>query len=195
MIFTQKRLWAGAALIAAVMATITFAARVNAFPAPACHFAGPSVELLATVVNTRDTEVHCLGLDVDADRNITDLRIESHKRGDDAQGDTRLKRFSLAAIGTDYGAVLDGRPGHDALILQGRIARGASQAKLVIRYLYNGITGEFRSCTVRLDKNADGEWMLLNARDRVVSRIVVKTWKIPIVGTVGIDTLEGACIA
>jgi hypothetical protein len=192
---TWKCLWARAAFLVTVAAMIAVAARADApAPAAACRFAGASVQLLATVVTTRDTDVHCLGLDIDADRNITDIRIESHK-GDAAAGGVHLKRFPIAAIGSDYGAVLDGRPGHDALILQGRIAEKASRAQLVIRYLHNGITGEFRSCALSLDKNAAGDWTLVNAHDRVVSRIVVKNWKIPILGTVGIETLEGVCAA
>jgi hypothetical protein len=195
MTHTRKSARRCAALLALAAAIVVFAAPSDAAPhGPACRFAGASAQLLATVVNTRDSQVHCLGLDVDAQRNITDIRIETHD-GNGAAGAIGLKRVPVATVASDYGAVLDGRPGHDALILQGRIEPAAPSARLVIRYLHNGITGEFRSCAVTLDKNAAGDWTLVNARDRVVSRIVVKTWKIPLIGTIGIDTLEGACAA
>ncbi len=192
---TDTRKSAAACAAALAAAFFVFAAPSDAAPrGAACRFAGASAQLLATVVNTRDTQVHCLGLDVDAQRNITDIRIESHDAQDDASA-IRLKRVPVTTVASDYGAVLDGRPGHDALILQGPIKAAATSARLVIRYLHNGITGEFRSCAVRLDKNTAGDWTLVNAQDRVVSRIVVKTWKIPLIGTIGIDTLDGACAA
>jgi hypothetical protein len=194
---TDIRKCAGAGVAALVLAAAMIAVAGWADAAPrgaACRLTGPSAQLLATVVNTRDSQVHCLGLDIDAHSNITDIRIESHD-GNDAAGGTRLKRVPVAIVGSDYGAVLDGKPGHDALILQGRIEAGARRARLVIRYLHNGITGEFRSCAVTLDKTAAGDWTLIDAQDRTVSRIVVKTWKIPLLGTIGIDTLEGACAA
>jgi hypothetical protein len=192
---TRKSAAARAALVALTAILSVLAAPSDAAPTgAACRFGGASAQLLATVVNTRDSQVHCLGLDVDAQRNITDIRIESHD-GNDAGGGVRLKRVPVATVASAYGAVLDGKPGHDALILQGPIKAATRSARLVIRYLHNGITGEFRSCAVKLDQNAAGDWTLVDAQDRVVSRIVVKTWKVPILGTVGIDTLEGACAA
>ncbi|HZS82374.1 MAG TPA: hypothetical protein VFA50_05860 [Stellaceae bacterium] len=168
--------------------------------APArCAEAPGSVQKLAVIVNTRDNNFNCLGVTVDATAAIRNIRFESHEfRTDPAthrpvSTGVHVKEFPLEVIASPYGAVLDGQPGHDAVILRGRIPAGAAQAALDVRYLYNGITGEFRSCRVNLDRDGDAVWHLVNARDEHVSRILVKTWALPLVGTAGIETLEGVC--
>jgi hypothetical protein len=46
----------------------------------------------------------------------------------------------------DHGAVLDGRPGHDAVILRGRIAVRTTSAALTLEFLRDGLTNDYRYC-------------------------------------------------
>jgi hypothetical protein len=107
--------------------------------------------------------------------------------------DVHVRDFSLAEIASPHGAVLDGVPGHDAVMLQGDIPPAATAASLAVTFLYNGITGESRECSITLDRRQETSWHLMNSRNQDVSLIVVKTWALPIIGTVGIETLQGIC--
>lgn len=191
------RRWIGA--IAMVLALLTAArspeARTEASHVGIdCGIRLPSAQNLATVFNTRNADVHCLDVELDPNRDITGIRIKTYDASAGARS-VHVTRLRLAAINAASGAVLDGRPGHAALILQGHIAKNMTQARLNVRYLYNGLTGQFRSCPIQLHKKASGQWVLFNGQDRVVSRIVIETWRLPLIGTVGIKTLEGVCTA
>lgn len=163
-----------------------------------CASSTKAVQQLARIVNTRDDGFHCLGVSVDGAANIIGIRFESHAV--EVEGPSRrpvlrdagIREFALSEIASPAGAVLDGSPGHDAVILQGRIP-GAAAAHLVVKYLYNGITNEYRKCDVTLDRGERLNWRLLGTERRDVTLIVVKTWALPIIGTVGIETLEGLC--
>lgn len=91
------------------------------------------------------------------------------------------------------GAVLDGVPGHDAIILHGRMPASAGRVELETSYLYNGISGEYRFFRVALERAPGAGWRLVDSLDRTISRIVVRTRQIPLIGMFGIATLEGAC--
>jgi hypothetical protein len=165
-----------------------------------CSSSSGQVQHLAKVVNTRDNKYHCLGVSVDAEANISGIRFETHdamvnraNRTPDLR-EVPVRDFSLAEISSRHGAVLDGVPGHDAVVLQGDIPPAAGAASLAVRFLYNGITGESRECSVTLDRGRQQNWRLTNSRHQKVSLIVVKTWALPIIGTVGIETLQGICV-
>ncbi len=154
-----------------------------------------AVQQLAQVLNSRDDGFHCLGVALSGG-DIKAIVFETHPSSREvASGGptTRTREFPVPLIESGSGAVLEGTPGHDAVILQGRFARPATSAELVIRYLYNGITGEYRQCAVGIGKTTDGKWHLLDQRHRNVERIVVRTREVPLLGTVGIANLEGAC--
>jgi hypothetical protein len=165
----------------------------------ACNDSPRSVQPLAKIFNTRDRNFQCLGVKVDGDA-ITALRIESHRLV--ATGDTiladhvKIDEFSVTQIASQHGAVLDGTKGHEAIIVQGRVPKGGGDLELVTSYLYNGLTGEYRSCRIKLDRRAESAgpaWRLVNQFDETVSRIVVRTRIVPVLGTIGIANLEGAC--
>jgi hypothetical protein len=64
----------------------------------------------------------------------------------------------------------------------------------VIRYLYNGITNEWRQCVVSIHRSPADEWHLFDALHRTVSIVTVKMMRtVPFLGAVGIATLAGAC--
>ena len=163
--------------------------------APADSRAEPaaSEQQLAKIVKTRDDKFHLLSVKLDGNADITGIRFETREAGRDPASEIHVREFSLAVIASRHGAVLDGTPGHDAIILHGVVPPGMTGASLAVSYLYNGITGETRECSVTLSRGQGTSWRLMNSRNQPVSLIVVKTRALPIIGTVGIETLEGIC--
>lgn len=164
-----------------------------------CADAPVQVQPLAKIINTRDDNYQCLGVSVDARAEITAVRFETHEFDRDAESRepverrVRVREFTPDEIARASGVVLDGRPGHDAVILQGDIVAGRSSAALNLRFLHNGLTSEFRQCAVKLDHAHGAAWRLVDSRNRAVPLVVVKTWALPLFGTIGIDTLQGIC--
>jgi hypothetical protein len=157
----------------------------------ACERASTELQPLAKVVNTRDLTYHCLGVSVDARAEITAIRFETHAPAED--GIVRVRSFTPAEIARTEGVVLDGTPGHDAVILQGTVVPGQPRTTLQLKFLHNGITGEFHQCAVRLDRTEGRPWRLANSRPGAFPVVVVRTWAVPLFGTIGIDTVEGIC--
>jgi hypothetical protein len=160
----------------------------------ACEANTGSVQQLAEIFNTRDRNFQCLGVKVDGNA-LRALRVESHKLvGTEAAPveNVSVDEFPVAEIESRRGAVLDGTKGHDAVIVKGSVSPADGDVELETRYLYNGLTGEYRSCRVKLDHSAPA-WRLINRFNETVSRIVIKTRRVPVLGTIGIAALEGAC--
>ena len=51
-----------------------------------------------------------------------------------------------------------------------------------MRYLENGITGRW-----------DRHWQVENALHEQVPEVLVRAWSLPVIGTAGIETLDGIC--
>jgi hypothetical protein len=168
-------------------------------PAAVCVDSPNSVQQLAKIFNTRDRNFDCLGVTLDGTA-FKALRVESHrfvKRADASVADNiEIAEYSVAQIESRHGAVLDGAQGHDAVIVQGRVSAADGDVELITSYLYDGLTGEYRSCRIKLDRRADTAppaWRMVNQYNETVSRIVVRTRTLPVLGTIGIANLEGAC--
>jgi hypothetical protein len=161
-----------------------------------CGNSTNSIQQLATIDNARDGNFQCLGLSLEAG-SVKAIRLETHGSASDGQRvdqkQVKIDEFALAVVESSHGAVLDGVPGHDAIILQGQFSRPPRRAALVISYLYNGFTSEYRSCPITLDQAPDAGWALVNRFDQIVWHIVIRTRRIPVIGMFGIATLEGAC--
>ncbi len=164
--------------------------------ATTCGGSTSSLKQLVTIENDGAGSFQCLGLLLDGDA-VKAIRLETHS----FMGDSRHQRterivvteFSASDLASHRGAVLDGVPGHDAIILQGSLARPPAKSELVTSYLYNGFTGEYRSCRLILDRAPGSGWRLANRDSRTISHIVVRTRDIPLIGAFGIADLEGAC--
>ena len=184
-----------------LMATLAVAHAGTASMNEDCAKASPSVQPLAKIINTRDASFNCLGLSVDARTNIRAIRFEKHepaaarKNEGQSAGDVSVREFTASEIASERGAVLDGVPGHDAVVLRGAVDAAQTNVPLVVSFLHNGLTGEYRACRVALARGADENWRLLDAELRPVSLVVVKTWALPLVGTIGIDAMQGICPA
>lgn len=168
----------------------------NQTEAAICHSPSSSVQQLAEILNTRDSNIECLGVKL-AGNAIAALRIENHRfdlsDGGAFAGSVKVSEYPVAQIESRHGAVLDGAKGHEALIVQGSVSPASGNLDLVTSYLYNGLTGEYHSCRVTVDRRADAVWRLVNQFNETVSRIVVRTRSVPVLGTIGIANLEGAC--
>jgi hypothetical protein len=182
----MRRTGATLALLLGLMLTSRLA---GAAAAADCPGTTGAVQPLATIVNTRDRDYQCLGVVMDVAANIIAIRFDSHR----PEGNDSTRDFSPAEVASDRGAVLDGRPGHDAVILRGRIAAGTGSAALTLDFLRNGLTGEYRQCGFSLDRDADNRWHLFDASGRRESLIVIETWSLPLLGTIGIDDVRGIC--
>jgi hypothetical protein len=162
----------------------------------ACAGISAPLQRLATILNTRDKSFDCLSLNLDEKANIVGVRFEIHDvddAGTQSARSVRIREFTAAQLAADRGAVLDGRPGHDALLLRMDIGAGKADIPLVVTYLYNGVTGEYRTCNGSLSRALDGNWHLVNGQGHDVSVLVVKTWGVPVVGTIGIESVQGIC--
>jgi hypothetical protein len=165
-------------------------------PSETCTRSTKLLKQLAMIDNTTDGSFQCLGVTLDGD-TIKAIRVETHHFASPARSKdserVKIEDFSQAEIESSHGAVLDGVPGHDAIILRGHLSAPSGRSQLVTTFLYNGFTSEYRSCQITLDRTPNAGWRLVNRLDQTVSHIMVKTREIPLIGTFGIATLEGAC--
>ena len=162
-----------------------------------CANSTGSVQQLAMIEKPGEDNFQCLGVTLEGDA-VKAFRLETHSlaaRDRDAESaEVKVTEFPLAVVESSRGAVLDGIPGHDAIILRGNLSTPSNQTRLVASYLYNGFTGEYRSCSITLDRTPDTGWRLVNHLDQTVSRIVVRTRDMFVIGPFGIANLDGACV-
>ncbi len=197
--FVRQSAWAGLAALVSLGAPALAAApnpAVGARHSDICANSAMSMQLLATIEKPGDDSFQCLGLMMEGDI-VKGLRLETHREAAETRHQvaerTEVTEFPLAVVESRRGAVLDGVPGHDAIILRGTVSPTASKAELVASYLYNGFTSEYRSCPITLDRSPNAGWRLINQFDQPVSRIVVRTRDMFIIGPFGIASLDGAC--
>jgi hypothetical protein len=168
----------------------------TARPAESCANSSASIRQLAMIDSPQDSKFQCLGLSLEGD-TVKAIRLETHhfaSTGRHAESEqVEIAEFPPSVVESSHGAVLDGIPGHDAIILQGHLAALPAKAELVTSYLYNGFTGEYRSCPITLERAPDAGWRLVNRDAETGSHIEVRTRQMPMFGTFGIAILAGAC--
>jgi len=161
-----------------------------------CSASTDSIKQLAMIDNTSEGGFQCLGVTVEGG-TVTAVRLERHgftsAAGQPVSARVRIVEFPAATVDSIHGAIVDGIPGHDAIILRGRFPSSPGKTELVMSYLFNGLTGEFHSCPVTIDSTAETGWRLINRYDQTISHIVVKIRQAPVIGVIGINDLEGAC--
>jgi hypothetical protein len=200
--FERKTALAGVAVVmlasSSVFAAIGRAnpAAVSGQPNEACANSTKVLKQLAMMDNASDGSFQCIGVSLDGDA-IKAIRVETHSFSSSARRKetekVKIEEFSKAMVESSRGAVLDGVPGHDAIILGGHFAAPSGKSELVTTFLYNGFTSEYRSCELTLDRTPNIGWRLVNRLDQTISHIMVRTREIPLIGTFGIATLDGAC--
>jgi hypothetical protein len=158
-----------------------------------CPNSAGRVHHLVTIDNGLDGSFQCLGLSSE-NGTVVALRLETHHvTTSGRQAEVSTEEFPLDVVESSHGAVLDGVPGHDAIIIRGRLPRSPEKAELMTTFLYNGFTNEYRSCPISLDRQPNGNWHLVNRFNQVVSHISVRTRQMPVIGAFGIADLEGVC--
>jgi hypothetical protein len=165
-------------------------------PNQACTRSTRSIRQLAMIDHTSDGGFQCLGVSVEGD-TVKAIRLERHvfasAVGQPAAEQIKIVEFPATILDSLRGAVIDGIPGHDAIVLRGHFSAPPDKGEFEISYLYNGLTGEYHRCQIELDRTPNTGWRLVNRLDQTISLIMVKLRQIPVIGTVGIDNLEGAC--
>src|SRR5258708_4597882 len=129
--FVRHTLWAGAAALMA-LASPVLAMADAAHPAEICVNSSNSMQQLAMIDKPGDDGFQCLGLMLDGDA-VKALRLETHRfQSERRHADSErieVTEFPLAVVKSSRGAVLDGIPGHDAIILQGNLSPSSSKAE------------------------------------------------------------------
>ena len=184
-----------AAVAAPALAQQPVALAVGA-QAQTCTRSTHSIRQLAVIDHTSDGGFQCIGVFVDGD-TVKAIRLERHNfvaaPGRPETEQVTVVEYPTATVDSRHGAVIDGIPGHDAILLRGRFPATSGRGDLEISYLYNGLTGEYRSCQIELDRTPNTGWRLVNSADQPISLIMVRLRQLPMIGTVGIANLEGAC--
>lgn len=160
-------------------------------PSQTCTNSTRSIRQLAMIDHTSDGGFQCVGVFVEGD-TVKALRLERHSFVLAAE-QIKVVEFSTSIVDSLHGAVIDGVPGHDAIVLRGHFATPPGTGELEISYLYNGITGEFHSCQIVLNRTPNAGWRLVNRLDQPISLIGVRIRQLPVIGVIGIANLEGAC--
>lgn len=162
-----------------------------------CANSTGSIQQLATIDNAGEGNFQCLGLSFEGNA-VKAIRVETHALAGTARRpeaeQVTIAEFPVAVVESSRGAVLDGVPDHDAILLRGHFSTPPDTADLVISYLYNGFTGDYRSCRISLGRVPDDGWRLLDRLDQSITHIVVRTRQLPLIGAFGIANLDGACL-
>jgi hypothetical protein len=183
----------GLLLLGACLCATAIAGEHSMRSGQVCSNSTRSVRQLAMIDHTSDGGYQCLGLAVDGDA-VKAIRLERHSfAGNPGAEQIKVVEYPVTTEGGLRGAVIDGVPGHDAIVLRGNLSAEPGRPPLVISYLYNGITGEYHSCPLMLDRTANAGWRLVNRLDQPISLIGVKLRELPVIGVVGIANLDGAC--
>jgi hypothetical protein len=200
--FGSKTALAGIAVVAIALGPDSAAigsgnmAAASSQPTESCPHSTKSLKQLAIIDNTSDGSFQCLAVSLEGG-TVRAIHVETHsfasQDGQTGPEQIKIEEFPKAVVESSRGAVLDGVPGHDAIIIRGHFSTFSDRLELVTSYLYNGFTGEYRSCQIALDRTPGTGWRLVNRLDQTVSHILVRTRQIPLIGTFGIANLEGAC--
>jgi hypothetical protein len=155
-----------------------------------CSRSTSSTRQLAMIDSTSQGGFQCLGVSLEG-HTVKAIRLEAHRFA--ALQQVKVTEFPPTTVESNHGAVLDGIPGHDAIILHGNFSTPSGKPELELSFLYNGITGEYHTCQLSIDRTSETGWRLVNSLDQPVSHIVVRIRQLPVIGIVGIADLEGAC--
>jgi hypothetical protein len=158
----------------------------------ACARSTDTVKQLAVIENSAEGTFQCLGLSLEGG-TVRAIRLETHSYtsppGHPDAGAWSSRIFLRSRQPVRFWTAFRPRAYH----LQGNLSTPFRKKRLVTSYLYNGFTGEYRSCEIALDRVPDAGWRLVNRFDQTISHIVVKTRQMPLIGDFGIASLDGAC--
>lgn len=135
---------------------------------------------LASITNDRNADLQHVGVLLDAGE-VVGLRFDTINGNN-----SHVSYFSIDDI--KAGAVLDGDAKRKAIVLQGSIYSTGGNANLVITYLSNGLSRKRRVCYARIERDAGGQWHILDVYEhKWVDHLVIRTRPL------GISTIQGIC--
>jgi len=147
-------------------------------------FAGATVmDKLLTFSNDRTSITSDLDVTLDVKGVVQGMSYISNDGGVKTEKD-----FSLADLSSKNGAILEAQQGVNAVTLSGSINSQAGNGALVVHFIYNGLSGEYHTCNVNVQRNSSGVWEAINAyTNQPVTAAKIQTYSI------GIQTIEGIC--
>lgn len=143
-----------------------------------------SEETLSITDNDDNKEVYNLVVNVnDSSQSLISLYKDTFVNGQ------KIKRENLISndLNTKEGMILEKREKYNVLNLKSENFDNDRGGKILIDYLYNGITGERKFIELELAKDKNS-WKLFRGKVSV-SRFHVKVNKIIVLGTVGIKSI------
>jgi len=142
------------------------------------------VDHLVAMSNDRDDAINDISFVTDAKGVVINLLYVVRESGKV----TTRKLFAVTQLAEADGAVLEEERGVKALSLHGRVNSQIGRGSLYIRFVANGMTGEFKTCAMQALRNPKGVWQILNARSlKPITQAKMRTWAL------GIQTIEGIC--
>jgi hypothetical protein len=135
--------------------------------------------LMATLASDQDDKTSKLYVLVDDKSAIQEFQFES------TEG---RSIFTLKQVSSRDGVVLLNDQGYDAILLKGTISNELGKGEAVIKYLTNAWTSHYNSCPIKIERNKESQWKIINAHTaQSVEKLIIK------VSTMGIKTIEGIC--
>lgn len=147
---------------------------------------------LATITNDRDTSLNILNLVVNKKSQVLGLllvtKVPAKENGQKKYRVTKKIDYPVKKIESKNGIVLGQGQGVKAILMNGKINSDRGSGQLKIKYLSNGLLMHYNSCNIKLQKQTNDSWALVNAYNgKVIKNINVKTWFL------GISTLQNVC--
>lgn len=144
-----------------------------------------AMALISVTSISQAATLNVLTLHNDRDANVSRLGVQADALGalQKIVYSTPVSTKSFTAKDIAKGAVLEADQGVDAIILTGDVASG----KLALKFVYNGLTMVYHSCSMTLTRSTTGDWALNNSAGKAVQNAKLITWGM------GITTVEGLC--
>lgn len=139
---------------------------------------------LVEITNDRDRAISNMALMIDAEERVTGLYTETET----PRGIDENNIYPLKELQSSKGIVVEERDGRDVIRLQGKVDDERGRAQLTIRYLTNGLFGQYKLCKLVAKRDTSGQWQAENPETgRSVRRVHIVTHSL------GIKRLQGAC--
>ena len=136
---------------------------------------------IVSIYNDRGANYNDLEVVLDASGAVTGAKYVGH--GD---GAAAPKSFTNSQISS--GAVLEEQQGVKALILLGKVDSATGQGKWTIKFIANGLSGDYKSCDLKVQRTPQGDWLGINAyTGAALDKAKIITW------SMGIATIQGIC--
>lgn len=141
-------------------------------------------QLLVEITNDRDRDVSNMALMIDPSAKVSGLYTETESSGDVVENNI----YPLKELQSSKGVLVEEYDGREVIRMQGKVDESKGKAELKIRYLSNGLWGNYKVCKLAAERDGNGQWQAYNPETgRAVRQVHVVTYAL------GIEKLQGAC--